>query len=169
MFAIDFEHDERLIFRPGAQFLDPLFRRFVVHLEGRRRSADIVIVDRVDRFRVGDSREPGPERIHHLVSAGDADFVAPHFDPGANLVANLAHRGQLFGVRSGQRGRIGKAPVQARRRTGKDRTFLRAALITNGHDISEDRARFPDVENALGSFLRNVDARPPTSPRPRAD
>jgi len=47
--------------------------------------------------------------------------------------------------------------MQTPRRTREDWTLLRAALIANRNDICEDRARFPDVENALCALARNVD------------
>ena len=71
-------------------------------------------------------------KVRRRLCPNPAHFVAPHFDAGANLVANLAHAVKPLLIGAHECGRIGKTPVQSRRHAGKDRTTVGAAFIANG-------------------------------------
>src|SRR5213592_1853980 len=85
-----------------------------------------------------------------------AHFVAPHLDAGADLVADFTRARETFFACAGERGGIGKTPVQLHRCAGKDWTAFRAAFIADGDHIGESgscRTGFEDVEYGLSLLM----------------
>src|SRR5689334_14795770 len=78
-----------------------------------------------------------------------AQFFAPTLNSCSNAVPHNSCANQLFRMRSAERRRIGKTPVQAIGRAGKDRAAFRAGLIANSDDVGELPARLKEIRDPL--------------------
>jgi len=59
---------------------------------------------------------------------------------------------------TGQRRRVGKAPVQSLGYTRKDRTFFRAGFIANRDDVGKKLSALENVKDTLCFLFLNIDS-----------
>ena len=93
-----------------------------------------------------------------LSSYGWAKLGAPLFDFCFDRIADIARPCQFVLVAACQSGRVGEAPVQTPRLSGKDWTPFGAGLVANGDYVIEGSTGIEHVRNRFGLVARDVDA-----------
>src|SRR5438093_12011372 len=96
---------------------------------------------------------PSPVALSHPMGEGElcgdsgAHLGAPFLNFGFDGVADLAGAGQLLIVAALERGRIGKAPMQAAGHARKYWAALGAGLVANGDNVGEALAGVVQVKH----------------------